>query len=466
MILRLDHPDISSNEKTYLSSTCSAGATTLTVQNIEGFSTSEYLVLGKLGEEKTELVQVHTSTSPSGSTITLNAATSFSHAVNTPVTFIKFNQIAVYSASSKTGSYSAVSGSPKTIEVDQEFTEFEDSVGTTTTWYKIRYYNSTSATYASYSDPVKGEGYTENSLRKLIDKANALANDKQNKILKEDDKIDIINEGYQYAINRLEKADHKRFIKKGYVDVKNSYDTGSVAVSNNSTAVTGTDTVWSTSWTGKKIIFGDEGFPYEISSVDSETGLTLTRAYIGDGTALSGSTYIIYQDEYDIYDESTGSEVVDFKKIEQVSDEDNNIVNEYDLHRTETGYYLKRNGEDLKFCLNYVPSDSGDEGRWTVQYRYQPLKLDSMADEPEFPSGYSGILVSYLCSKIRERAGDMNKATYYMGEFEARLGKMIRECVPRTNEKRGFRLDRNLRSHYEHDSDWRDDIFSRRTIGS
>ena len=84
-IIRIDHPSIEGNEKTYLSTAAVAAASTLTVQNIEGFSVNNYLVLGKLGEEKTEIVQIHTTTAPSGTTITLAAAISFAHAINTPV---------------------------------------------------------------------------------------------------------------------------------------------------------------------------------------------------------------------------------------------------------------------------------------------------------------------------------------------------------------------------------------------
>jgi len=465
MIIRVNHPDIAGNQTTYISSAASATDTTLTVQNITGFSVGEYIVVGKLGEEKTELVRIHASTAPSGSTITLASALTFDHSVNTPITYIAFNQCAVYSASTETGSYTIV-GSATDLSVDEAFTEVNDSSGTTSTWYKTRYYNSSTSTWSSYSDEVSGTGYTEDSLSKIIEKANAICNDKDNRILTEDDKIDIVNDGYQQVINKLEKNDHKRFVKKGYVDVKNSYNTGTIATTDGSTTVTGTDTVWSTGWTGKKIIFADEGFPYEIASVDSTTSLTLTKAYSQDGEDLSGETYKIFQDEYDIHDESTGVEVTDFKKIEQVINEEGNAVSEYDLHRTENGYYLKRQGTDLKFCLNYHPSTSNDEGRWTVWYRYHPSKLDSMADEPEFPVGYSGILVAYLSAKIWQRIGNLDKSSFHMSEFITLQGKLIGESVPRTNKKRGFRLDRNLRRVSEHDSDWISDIYSRKTIGT
>ena len=464
MIIHINHPSIEGNEKTYLTSACVAGATTLIVQNIEGFSVKEYLVLGKLGEEKTEIVRIHITSAPGGSTITLNAATLFAHSVNCPVTYIAFNQVALYSSSSKGGTY-AIVGSATAIEVDQDFTEISDSAGTTSTWYKIRYYNSGVPTWSAYSDEVQGAGYTEDSLRRIIDKANVQANDKKNKLLTEDEKIEIVNDGYQQVINRLEKADHKRFLKKGYADIRDSYDTGTVAVNDGGIIVTGTGTTWTSTVIGNKIIFEDEGFPYEIASKDSTTQVTLTRAYNGGVSNLSGADYLIFQDEYDIYNEATGAVVADFKKIEQVVDKDGEIVNEYDLHRDEDGYFLKREDANLKFCLNYHLDTSDEVGRWTVWYRYQPPKLDTMADEPEVPLGYSGLLVSYLCSKILERAGNMNKATYYMGEFVARTNDMIGQSVPRTNEKKGFRIDRNLRVEDEHDSDWgEENLWGRKTI--
>ena len=463
MIIRIQHPSLEGNEKTLLSASATAADTTLTVQNIEGFSVGEYVVVGTLGSEQTEIARIHTSTAPSGSTITLNAALTFNHAINTPITYIAFNQVALYSATSKTGSYTIV-GSAVALEVDQDFTEISDGSGTTSTWYKTRYYNSSTTTWSSYSGTIKGSGYTQNSLKKLLEKANALCDDKGNDTFTETEKVDIINDGYEQVINRLEKADHKRFVKKGYADVKNSYDTGSVAVTDGSADVVGTSTVWVNTWTGKKIIFEDEGFPYEIASVTDGTNLVLTRTYNGAGSNLSGATYKIFQDEYILYDESTGVAIADFKKIEQVVDEDGNIVNEYDLHRTESGYYLKREGDNLKLCLNYRPATTESEGRWTIWYRYQPSKMEVMEDEPEFPQGYSGILVSYLSAKIKERQEDLNMAAYYMGEFTTLSNKLIRESSPRTNEKKGFRLDRRLRGGTEHDSDWIEDIYSRKNI--
>ena len=299
MIIRIQHPSLEGNEKTLLTASATAAATTLTVQNIEGFSVGQYVVVGTLGSEQTEIIRIHATTSPSGSTITLASGLLFNHAINTPVTYIAFNQVALYSATSQTGSYTIV-GSAVALQSDREFTEISHSVGTTSTWYKTRYYNSSTTTWSSYSGTIQGSGYTQKSLKKILEKANALTDDKDNDTFTETEKVDIVNDGYEQVINRLEKADHKRFIKKAYVDVANSYDTGSVAIDDGGTTITGTGTTWDVTWTGKKILFSGEGFAYDIASVDDTDTITLTRAYNGAGENLSGSAYTIFQDEYDI----------------------------------------------------------------------------------------------------------------------------------------------------------------------
>jgi len=82
-----------------------------------------------------------------------------------------------------------------------------------------------------------------------------------------------------------------------------SYSTGTAAVTIGSTTVTGTGTAWNTAndfsinnvRAGGKIKFGD-GNVYEVSSVASDTSLTLTYAY--NGATESGVSYTYYEDDY------------------------------------------------------------------------------------------------------------------------------------------------------------------------
>jgi hypothetical protein len=74
------------------------------------------------------------------------------------------------------------------------------------------------------------------------------------------------------------------------------YTTGTVAMTNGSTTVTGTDTVWTSAMVGRKIRFASENAYYRISAVGGNTSLTLEVPY--QGTTDTDATYSIYKDEY------------------------------------------------------------------------------------------------------------------------------------------------------------------------
>ncbi|GAG36059.1 unnamed protein product, partial [marine sediment metagenome] len=71
--------------KTYLTAAVAAAGTSLTVQSIKEFAINQILCIGELGEEETEIVKTHASTTPTGTTITLvTGGVTFAHAINTP----------------------------------------------------------------------------------------------------------------------------------------------------------------------------------------------------------------------------------------------------------------------------------------------------------------------------------------------------------------------------------------------
>ena len=82
------------------------------------------------------------------------------------------------------------------------------------------------------------------------------------------------------------------------------YTTGTVALTQGSATVTGTDTLWNTAnWTGNanvvagmKIKFPGSQTVYEVSAVASDTSLTLTAIY--DGADVTGATYSAFGDTY------------------------------------------------------------------------------------------------------------------------------------------------------------------------
>ncbi|MCR4330023.1 MAG: hypothetical protein NUV65_05785, partial [Candidatus Roizmanbacteria bacterium] len=142
-----------------------ASATSATVENNEGFAADTYVIYGAFGQEQTEIVKL---TSVTGNT-TIGHSTGpvFAHPKRTPVIEIKYNQIKVYRSATETGVYSLIT----TVDItpDDNFTYYDDTSGTTTSWYKVAYYNETTANSSGYSAVLEGVGYTVDSLRALTD---------------------------------------------------------------------------------------------------------------------------------------------------------------------------------------------------------------------------------------------------------------------------------------------------------
>ena len=69
------------------------------------------------------------------------------------------------------------------------------------------------------------------------------------------------------------------------------YGTGTIAITNGSTAVTGTGTEWILNASVGEAILAPDGKLYEIAAINSNTSITLASAYLG--TTQSGQTYVV-----------------------------------------------------------------------------------------------------------------------------------------------------------------------------
>src|SRR5579872_3970102 len=65
--------------KTFLIADSASGSSTITVRNITGFAVNQILLIGEPGLQGSEIIKTHSSTAPSGSTITLAANTALAH---------------------------------------------------------------------------------------------------------------------------------------------------------------------------------------------------------------------------------------------------------------------------------------------------------------------------------------------------------------------------------------------------
>ena len=161
-------------EQTIFSAEETAGQITLSIENGQGFSVNDYVILGKPGSETAEIRQIASATAL---TIDVSVATSFLHEKNESIQVIRYNQRKFYRCTTEDGTYVHLSteGSPVSIGVDKpEGTEFEDSTGTSTSWYKCTYYNSHTGIESDLADAVAvkaGDAEHYTSIYKIKDEA-------------------------------------------------------------------------------------------------------------------------------------------------------------------------------------------------------------------------------------------------------------------------------------------------------
>ncbi len=148
---------------TYLSNNFAIGVTALTVDNAIDFTSgSIIMLLGSVGAENAEFgyASAHTD---QGFTVT---ATKQPHNRGDLVTQINYDSVEISKASTIDGSYSVLATLP--LYVTQQQTVQFDSTGLTTDYYKLRWKNSVTGEFSSYSDPVSVLSYPEDSVGSLI----------------------------------------------------------------------------------------------------------------------------------------------------------------------------------------------------------------------------------------------------------------------------------------------------------
>lgn len=149
-------------EPTILTADLAVSATSVPVENLNNFSANDYILIGRPGEEQSEVRQV------SGSPITniTVAALSYAHSHGEQVNKLFGTKLRVYYAPDVDGTAPDVSAFSNllgeyTMDTDQPDTYIEDANGSSARWYIFTYYNptSTAETEKSLSAAVRGAEY-------------------------------------------------------------------------------------------------------------------------------------------------------------------------------------------------------------------------------------------------------------------------------------------------------------------
>lgn len=178
-----------------------SGVSSFVVSNSNGFAADDYLLLGEFGTESAEIVQIDSITAATH-TLALKAATKFAHAESTKVTIIKYNQVRFYHTTTATFSADVAVTGYIDIQADDLYTKAYDTTYTTGFGWFV-FYNSTLTQATTNSNAIPYAGFSDNSVRNIIDNFFSQLNNKEAKLVTYTDAFYWLNEGYALARNAL-----------------------------------------------------------------------------------------------------------------------------------------------------------------------------------------------------------------------------------------------------------------------
>jgi hypothetical protein len=158
----ISHPDLET-ESTFIVTDANAGVSSFTVDNGLKFADTEYLVVGRFGYEKTEIIKI--SGTPSTTSISTTAVTKHPHNRGELLQFIPYNQVVIEYSTDGTTYNSLVT---LDIRADATETYYNHTAGLSTYYYRARFSNSTTSGISSDSDEVTATGDAENSAGAII----------------------------------------------------------------------------------------------------------------------------------------------------------------------------------------------------------------------------------------------------------------------------------------------------------
>ena len=166
--IRVDQSQIVENalSETFLTADMAVG-TTLTVKDITGFAIAKYAWINPF-QVNSEIIAMHASTAPTGSTLTLGATTVYAHVTGEPVYYVEFNEIEMNHAATLTGSKTVLA--TVAIRAREKETIYLDTTQTSG-FYFARYKSSVATTYGDYSDGVAYGGWATNTVGYMIESA-------------------------------------------------------------------------------------------------------------------------------------------------------------------------------------------------------------------------------------------------------------------------------------------------------
>jgi len=168
MIIKAFNPETIDLEKSFLLNPYSVGVTSILVKNSDRFAVNDRIMIGEMGQEKTEVVTV-SNVNVDGNTMTVGA-TVFSHSADDPVYKLRFDQVRFYrSTTTSSGTYTIISTQNLDVDNASLQTVYDDTTGASAYFYKTTVYHSISTLESAFSDVIGGTGWRREQVGNIID---------------------------------------------------------------------------------------------------------------------------------------------------------------------------------------------------------------------------------------------------------------------------------------------------------
>lgn len=190
----------------YLLDNYSSWSSTVYIINPQSFAVDNYVIIGEIWSETTELLRIASVSSAGALTFKdqswTTVSTSFAHAESTRVTIVPYNKVVFYFTLTETFSNSIALTAPINITVDNFYTKYDDLVNSF--WYGWWvFYNEATAVYSQPTNSIPYTDFDKNSTKKAFDMFFSTINNKELKYITYDDAFWWANEGYCDLRNQL-----------------------------------------------------------------------------------------------------------------------------------------------------------------------------------------------------------------------------------------------------------------------
>jgi len=172
--IRIANPPLEGNNRTFLTSDVDVAATALPVISTSGAQflitgdQDYYIIVEDYGMEKAEIKLVDAGDAGTDTNSFTVAALTYSHEASDPITFISFNQIKIYGATTSGGAKTELDA----IDIDptKQYTEYIYE-GDTYSFFYAAYSNSTDEELSAYTEEITSTDLGRTSAQQVINSA-------------------------------------------------------------------------------------------------------------------------------------------------------------------------------------------------------------------------------------------------------------------------------------------------------